>query len=147
MSRRIVTTAYHAKGPAAQAQAAGPGGAPDVDTYFDRVLKYIPADVISAWVFVVAAVNGAPDDVPKPAVLWVAFACGLVLTALWTHRRTREPGRPPAVTQIALATVAFGVWVFALGGPFATLGFYRPVYGSLLLVLYTLSSGLVVPDQ
>jgi hypothetical protein len=136
MSRRIVSIAYQAR-----------GANPSVDTYFDRVVKYIPADVVSAWVFVVAAVNGAPDDVPKGTVLWIAFVCGLVLTALWTHRRTSESGLPPAVTQIILATIAFGVWVFALGGPFVTLDFYRPLYGSLLLVLFTLASGLVVPKQ
>src|SRR5204863_370289 len=99
----------------------------------------------SAWVFVVAAVNGAPDDVPKPTVLWVSFGCGLILTALWTYRMTNEPGMPPALVQITLATIAFGVWVFALGGPFISLTFYRPLYGALVLVLFTLASGLVVP--
>jgi hypothetical protein len=41
--------------------------------------------------------------------------------------------------------VAFAVWVFALGGPFAALSFYHSIYGSLVLVLYTLLIGLVNP--
>jgi hypothetical protein len=134
MGRRIVTVAFQAR-----------AGAREVDTYFDRVVKYIPADVVSAWVFVIATINSAPDDVPKAAIEWGAFAFGLLFTALWTWRQTQEPQRPPAVTQIAIATTAFAVWVLALGGPFATLSCYRPLYGSLGLVAYTLVAGLVIP--
>jgi hypothetical protein len=136
MGRRIVTIAYQAKG-------LGRG----VDTYFDRVVKYIPADVVGAWVFVTAAISGAPEDVPKGALLWIAFVCGIVLTALWTLKQTSSPEFRPAVTQTTIATTAFGVWVFALGGPFVTLGFYRPIYGSLLLALYTLVVALVIPKD
>lgn len=136
MGRRIVTVEYQARTDAAK-----------VDSYFDRVVKYIPADIVSAWVFVLASVNASPDDVPKPTVLWIAFVCGLVLTALWTKRMTTESDKIPAKTQIALSTLAFSVWVIALGGPFATLEFYKPLYGALLLVLFTLSAGLVIPKE
>src|SRR5262249_23280554 len=136
MGRRIVTVAYQAKGTSRE-----------VDTYFDRVVKYIPADIVSAWVFITAVINSAPDDTPKTTVLWIAFACGLVLTALWILKQTSESDRPPAITQAFIATIAFGVWVFALGGPFASLSVYKPLYGSLLLVAYTLIAGLVVPKN
>jgi hypothetical protein len=136
MSRRIVSVSL---------QARGTGR--DVDTYFDRVVKYIPADVVSAWVFVSATINGSPEDTPKATLFWIAFACGLVLTALWTKKHTSEPGRPVAFTQIAISTIAFGVWVFALGGPFTSMDFYKPVYGSLLLVFYTLVVALVIPKE
>jgi hypothetical protein len=135
MGRRIETLELHA--------ATKGGGKPDA--YFDRVIKYIPADVVSAWVFAAASIKAASDDVPKTLVLWIAFACGLILTALWTIKQTSVPGRPTAVVQVAVSTVAFAVWVFALGGPFESLTFYRPLYGSLVLVLYTLSAALIVP--
>jgi hypothetical protein len=137
MGRRIVSIETQAKGAAAK----------PVDTYFDRVIKYIPADIVSAWVFVTAATNAASDDVPKATILWIAFVCGLVLTALWTLKQTSEPGKPPAVAQTVISTAAFGVWVFALGGPFTALPFYKPLYGALLLVLFTLVVGLIVPND
>jgi hypothetical protein len=141
MGRRIVTTEFQST----RLEAAG--GA-TVDTYFDRVIKYIPADVVSAWVFVTSVISGAPGGVPKPLVLWIAFGCGLVVTALWTWKQTSQPGLPPAVTQILISTGAFAVWVFALvGGPFANLTFYEPVYGSLALVLYTLLVALIIPKD
>jgi hypothetical protein len=75
------------------------------------------------------------------------FAAATVLTPIWTWRQTQEEEKPTAYTQIAIATGAFVVWVFALGGPFASLDFYSPLYGSLLLIFYTLIVGLVNPPE
>ena len=132
MSRRIVT---------AQFQAATPA---QVDTYFDRVVKYIPADIVSAWVAVTGLIGGR-TDISVDSILWIAFVLGIIITAAWMWRQTSEPERETAaVTQILISTVAFVIWVFALGGPFANLGFYKPVYGSLLLILYTLIVGIII---
>jgi hypothetical protein len=136
MGRRVITTRY---------QATAGGG--NVDTYFDRVIKYIPSDIVSAWVLANSLINSSQDDVPKAMILWIAFGCGVALTAVWTWKQTEVPGKRPAYTQILISTVAFVVWVFAVGGPFVHLTFYRPVYGSLLLVLYTLVVALIVPAE
>ena len=137
MSRRIVTT---------QLQANTPTN-PPIDTYFDRVIKYIPADIVAGWTAVTGLIAGAAAQIPHEMVLWIAFAAFLVLTALWTLKQTRAPDKSLAGTQIAVSTVAFAVWVFALGGPFESLGFYHRVYGSLALIFYTLVVGLVVPSE
>ena len=54
------------------------------------------------------------------------------------------PGRRPPATQAIISTGAFAVWVFALGGPFQFVP-GREVYGSLLLILYTLVVALIDP--
>ncbi|MGG6242150.1 hypothetical protein ACQ4N7_26330 [Nodosilinea sp. AN01ver1] len=51
----------------------------------------------------------------------------------------------PAITQTAISTGAFIVWVFALGEPFSSLSFYRPLYGSLLLIFCTAFVALLDP--
>ena len=56
------------------------------------------------------------------------------------------PGRRPPVTQALISTGAFAVWVFALGGPFQHFP-GREVYGSLLLILYTLVAALINPQE
>src|SRR5947209_1483775 len=124
MSRRVITT---------QVDAAG--GGTNIDTYSDRVIKYIPTDIVAAWVTVVGLIRSA-SDISSGTVLWITFAVGVVLAAAWTLKLTSLPGAPPAVIQTIIATGAFIVWVFALGGPFETLTFYRPVYGALLLIFY-----------
>ena len=133
MPRRIITIAYHAA-----------GGPVTPDTYFDRVIKYIPADIVAAWVAVTGAVKSA-TNVPKDVILWVAFGLGIPLTAAWTYRQTQEPGHAALPVQVAISTGAFIVWVFALGEPFSYAAWYNPVYGSLLIILYTLLVGLVRP--
>jgi hypothetical protein len=135
MGRRIITSEFQAKGTSVK-----------IDTYFDRVIKYIPADIVGAWIAVTGLVSSA-GNVPKGTILWVAFVCGIALTCLWTLRQTSEPKKRAAITQTIISTVAFMVWVFALGGPFATLAFYSPLYGSLLLILYTLVVALVIPRE
>jgi hypothetical protein len=40
--------------------------------------------------------------------------------------------------QHVISLFSFVVWAFALGGPFALCGWYNPVYGSILLPVFTL---------
>ncbi|HEX4632064.1 MAG TPA: hypothetical protein VH188_13985 [Chthoniobacterales bacterium] len=134
MPRRIITTAPQATGSQA------------VDTYTDKIIKYIPADVVAAWVAASGIIAGAAATFPKNTALWACFAFGVVVTPLWTLRQTRAPGLPPAYKQAVVSTFAFIVWVFALGGPFLSLGFYNAIWGSLLLIGFTLIVGLYDPD-
>jgi hypothetical protein len=127
MSRRVISS---------QMQA---GGTAEVDTYFDRIVKLIPSDIVAAWIFVASLITNA-QDVPTATVLWVAFIFGLVLTAVWTYVQTKR-----AVRQTLVSTIAFAVWVFAIGGPFVTLDWYRSLYGTLALVAYTLVIAPIIP--
>ena len=130
--------------PRAQA-AAGVTPPVEFDSYFDKAVKYIPADIVAAWVAVTGLVSSA-RDVPRQTILWVAFGIGLLVTALWTWKQAAAPGRRPPVTQASISTGAFAVWVFALGGPFQHVP-GQPVYGSLLLILYTLVVALIDPKE
>ena len=123
MTLRIRSTQY---------QAAGGTGS-DVDTYSDRIVKYIPADVVSAWVAIKALVAAA----------------AVVVAAVATLKRTSAPGKPAAITQTAIATGAFIVWVIALGEPFASLlgAPQQSLYGGLLLIFYTIIAGLITPKE
>ena len=137
MSRRVRVIR-----PGAQAAAAP---SLESDTYFDKVVKYIPADIVGAWVAVTGLVSGA-SGIPRQTILWIAFGIGLILTAWWTWRQATVQARRPPVTQTVISTGAFAVWVFALGGPFEPVP-GRQVYGSLLLILYTLVAALVDPRE
>ncbi|MEL7245888.1 MAG: hypothetical protein AAF063_21635 [Cyanobacteria bacterium J06643_5] len=133
MSRRIVTS---------ELQSIRSGK--QIDTYFDKVIKYIPADIVGAWLAVDGLIQGAGDKVAANTS-WVAFIIGIIITALWTHKQTQEPKKPPAITQIVISTCAFIVWVYASGGPFPNAGLYNATYGSLFLILYTLVVAMVNP--
>lgn len=126
MSRRIVWSAYESNEPNAK-----------IDGYFDRLLKYIPADVVGLWLTGSGLIQSQAEDAPRVGLLWLLFVVGLVLAFFWTRKQTTEPGKPIAWQQIFLSCGSFFVWVFAIGGPFAELSFYKPLYGSLLLLIYT----------
>jgi hypothetical protein len=138
MIRRVV---------AQQHQAAQIGGGQEVDTFVDRVVKYIPAEIVSAWVAAKGVVEAA-GAAANAYVLWVCFAVGVILTALYTLKKTAVPGLKPAYVQTGIATVAFVVWVIALGEPFATLfgKAQQSLYGSLLLIAYTVGVALLVKN-
>ncbi|MEO1185453.1 MAG: hypothetical protein AAFX46_12520 [Cyanobacteria bacterium J06636_27] len=134
MGRRIITT-----------QLEGNQGV-KIDGYFDKLIKYIPSEIVGAWIAIKGLI-ASDDTVPQDSFLWTLFAIFTILTAVWIFKQTSEPKKPPAVTQIMLSTGAFIIWVFALGEPFSSLTFYRPVYGSISLILYTLIVALINPSE
>ncbi len=113
------------------------------DTYFEKLLKYVPGDIVAAFV----AIDGLLRDqaLVNPLWLdWTVFGGLLILAPLYAVYRPSTP--PPPSLQArrtfhaVAAMVAFTVWVFALGGPFATTwpDIYRPMYGTILLIFTTL---------
>ncbi|MFN5967131.1 MAG: hypothetical protein ACK46E_18750, partial [Pseudanabaena sp.] len=87
------------------------------------------------------------SDIPSGTLLWGLFIFFVVLTALYILKQTSEPKKKPAITQTSISVGAFIVWVFALGEPFSSLSFYRPVYGSILLIVYNLVIPLINPSD
>lgn len=113
------------------------------DTYFEKLLKYVPGDIVAAFV----AIDGLlRDQVTRNDIWldWSIFFGLLILAPLYAVYRPSSP--PPRSLQAkrsfhaVAAVVAFTVWVFALGGPFAATWpeFYRPMYGTILLIFTTL---------
>ncbi len=126
------------------------GAEPNIpkDEYPDRLRKYIPTEAVSFWVAVSGMIQSASENVPKVGLLWLFFVIGLVFTFGWTRRRTTEPQKPTAWTQIWLSCGAFVVWVVATGGLLvSSLPFYQPLYGSLLLITYTTAVAFVIPPE
>lgn len=115
-------------------KAMGLGGAPQQpDDYFSRLIKYIPSEVVALYIALYGMASAAKADIPFEAISWLIFAVGIVGTALYIWRVAKVRDK----AQVAISTGSFMVWVFALGGPFAGMPWYHPVYGSMLLLVYT----------
>jgi hypothetical protein len=139
MSRRIVTT---------QLQATEGASPKTVDGYFDRLVKYIPADVVGLWLVGVGLINTFLGTT-KAVVMIVFFFVCLGITIWWTYDQTREPQKVPAKTQITVAAFAFVIWVIALQGTDIRDAFawYKPAIGSLLLLVYSTVVARKVPKE
>ena len=117
-------------------------GGGEADGRLDRVVKYVPADVIAAWTAAVAVIKAA-TGIPSATVLLICFVVGLGATFWWTLKQTAEPNQPPAYKQAWIALAAFLVWVLALGDLDAALKAvvaWNQAYAKLILIGFTLIS-------
>lgn len=87
------------------------------DKALGRLVKYIPAEIISGYMLLSGIIAGASDASTKrqPAA-WVLFWFGVILTPLYLWK----VGKPDGVQwwHLPISTVSFVVWAYALGGPF-----------------------------
>jgi hypothetical protein len=103
------------------------------DDYFTQIIKYIPSEAVALYLTLYGIVAAAKTQVPFETILWILFIVGLIATPIYLLRVTKVKDK----VQLAISTVAFFIWVFALGGPFATYSWYNTVYGAILIVVYT----------
>lgn len=116
MSRRISRAVPAGASPASLAGAAP---AEPADEYPDRLLKYIPVEVVTLYGATSKGVAAFAPWGPKwPlgfSLFCFVFCLGAAAAVAWSQ--TRKEGRPVAFDQIAISTLAFAVWALALGVP------------------------------
>jgi hypothetical protein len=104
-------------------KSAGAAGAPPPpveppDGPGARVAKFIPAETVASYVPLVAAVEAFVGNTDTQFVLaLIVFFVGLILTPIYLYRA----GKPKNWVQrlnIIIATAAFILWAYMLGGPF-----------------------------
>ena len=120
------------------AVAAAGAPLPDVteDKYKDRLLKYIPADVIAIYLTLQGFVAMLNNPAPIRALHWAVFGIILVITIPW-QRKVAKIGK---WAQVWIGVGAFIVLAITVGEPFtaANLGvWYQSAYGAMILALYT----------
>lgn len=102
--------------------------------YFGRLIKMIPAEVLALYVGLapLAADQHLALQITIPGV-----CLGLViLSRTFGTRRAADNVKIDPWT-VVISSVAFVIWVYALGGPFASLKIYNAVVACLLVTVYT----------
>ncbi len=109
-----------------------PGKAPAPDVYFGRVLKLIPGEVVGLFIAAQSLIAAQYSGRGGRGLLWGVFGFGVLATPVYLWRVMKVRAR----LQLALSTLAFGVWVCALqGGPFELqFGDKAPFWGALLIL-------------
>ena len=103
------------------------------DDYWTKLIKYIPSEIVALYITLYGIASAAKEDIAFEIITWLIFAIGILGTILYLWRVAKVTDW----AQIAISTAAFIVWVFALGGPFLSVSWYQPIYGALLLPIYT----------
>lgn len=96
----------------------GPASEPP-DGHGERVAKFIPAETVAGYVPLAAAVDAFIGDKDTQFLLGViVLIAGLILTPIYLTK-TGKPKNWVQVLNVIIATVAFLLWAYMLGGPFA----------------------------
>jgi hypothetical protein len=137
MSREVITSKdirqFNESGEAAKLPADSTYPATR-DGYFDRLFKYIPAELVAGYIFVMGVMKQITNAGEVRILQWILFAVFCILTPLylWRIQKVKK------IQQHIISLLSFVVWVFALGGPFALYSWYNQVYGQILLPVFTL---------
>jgi len=108
----------------------------------ERIVKYVPVEIVSGYVFVLGLTQAIPNESLHIAAAWLCFVVGAVATPVYLLRQKPSPEQLP---QVWIATVAFPLWAYLLGGPFALPPldrYYSAAFGSVIVGLYTWLVGL-----
>lgn len=108
------------------------------DDYMQRLAKYIPSEVIALYTTLNAII--VASDMWN-GLLWIAFVFCLFGTYLYLIKKAGVKKQ----MQLIISLGSFVVWVFAIGGPFATLAWYHSNYGALLMPAYTFLVSIYEP--
>jgi len=129
----------------AQAITAGtdppPAAQPTADDYMAKLLKYVPPQIVGAYLVVQGALISVTTDGSDGR--WRALGILLIVGALFTYAFTGQVLHVVRQRQRVVTTVAYVVWAFALGGVFATYSWWSPGWGTVALVAFGLLVQLV----
>jgi hypothetical protein len=111
---------------------------PKEDPYFSKIIKLIPADIISVYfaVFNLLKSNNQNPDF-NPVLQLIVFGLFLLITPFYL----KKIAKVISAKQIIYCIVAFVLWVFSLGGPVEGLmlaGYSIQFLGAVFLPVYTL---------
>jgi len=120
--------------------------------YLERTAKFVPVEIIAAFIALRTLVpaHGSAGAIPTGAELAIYIAL-VVLTPLYFLKLGGDV--PRKQLQVAITTVSFVVWSYAIGGPFFWLALEAFVGRSIvssglaaaLLIIWSLFAGLVDP--
>ena len=146
--RQMQAARERAKAAAAEGMLAGAAGpkAETPDTYKDRLLKYIPAEIVAIYLALLSVLKTAPPSTtPIVTVEWIVFGIILIVTVPWQLKIVKIA----KWQQVTIGTVAFVFWAISLGDPFDTSwkAWYQPLYGTMAMMLYTFLIPLFEPES
>lgn len=108
----------------------------DLSTYLKRLLLMIPAEVISLYLVGAGLIPG--DVSPWYITGWSIFCLAGVILVRALGTQDKAAKLDVDWIHVVISVVAFAIWIFTLGGPFAAWNLHVPLFiGSLLVLAWT----------
>ena len=129
------------------ARAFGGNATQDIKDYFDRVARYVPSEILAAYLTLLPIVIGTTKADPTIRITLLAVILfGLGLLNIPYLLRAALPHQPKR-KHIIVSTLAYLTWTYSIGGLWTDLGVYREAVAAILIVFMSLGSGLVIPYE
>jgi len=112
---------------------------PSSDDYLTRLVKYIPPEILGFYLFMTSQIEGHVTGASRSAWLGVILVVALIVTALYCWYVLKIV----RWQQIAMSVVAIAVYVFSVGGWFATRSWYQAWYGGFALAGFAILVSIV----
>jgi len=114
MNRNVVTVEdahalQAATAGAAFAPPAPPAGTPTADDYWNRLLKYIPIEVIGVYLAASDAVSSVTGHTRREVVLWIIFGVVLAIHYPGLPKKRRRDRAPTPACDIRACVYCLGV--------------------------------------
>lgn len=121
------------------AAQAAPGGVavPTEDDYLTKLLKYVPVEVLGAYLVMAGVINANVTSKHDHGIWLGGLLIGVLVLTIPYDRQVLNIVR---WSQVGMSVVGMAVYVFALGGWFATTTWYHQWYASILVPVF----GLVI---
>lgn len=111
------------------------GGSEEFRQYLDRLLKMIPGEVVGVYMI---GSGFLPEKNLPFAAGWVVVCLLLVILVRVYGTGDSSKGQKPQGLPVAIAALAFVIWIFWLGGPFELLNIpYRAQLASLAVLVWS----------
>jgi hypothetical protein len=124
--------------------SVSPSTGPTAKDYLERVSKYIPGEILAAYLSGVGVFSSVPQNDPwrMPAYIVFFLACWILTPVYLNYMAEKDK---PKRLNLILGTIAFLIWSYAIGGLFVDLKVYHSFIGTIALIIFSLISGLFVP--
>ncbi len=118
---------------------------PDIQDYFTRGAKYVPSEIIAAYLTGLPIITGSTTGGETlRTVLYAVLLGACFISTPFYLKLMAEPGQPKRL-HMWVGTFAFLIWAYGIGGLFTDLGWYVPAIAALLVLIFSLVSGLLIP--
>ena len=115
--------------------------------YLTKVAKLIPGEIVAAYVTLIGLVDAIGSDGAAAVVKWVLFGIALLCVPLYWYRGIEKSNRSRAILPMAISTIAFLPWSYAVSGMILIPQYYDAAIATILLGVTSLLSGLLPLEE
>jgi hypothetical protein len=108
------------------------------DDYLDRLMKYVPVEILGAYLICEGVLRSTVQNEIK-----IALLCLLLLGLVGTFFYVKIYLKVVRFMQVFMSILAFIVWVFSIGGWFGELGFWKAGYGTIAVIIYAVAVKII----